>query len=229
MAKSLGTLKRYSLQEYWGDAFDTFASWLIQEEVLEMIGRDISVKLLPTPQDNVAAILKGGVLAKTAHNADVVLIQGQLHDVAYHDLGQLIASAAEMNVSSIVWIASTFPAECRKAVDWLNTLSQNGGNFYCAELELWRIDNSVPAANVHVVCQPRSLVGKTKPSQECIAKPIDTKEETPPRKDEANPKSPGDWPKKVHEKFSPSQQGHTSTQVKDDVAVRENFVYTKPL
>ncbi|WP_447970892.1 hypothetical protein [Nitrospira sp. M1] len=227
MAKSLGTLQRYNLQEYWGEEFDKFSSWLIQEEVLEMIGGSLSLKLLPTPQDNVAGILKGGVIAKTAHNADVVLIQGQLHDVAYHDLGQLIVSAAEMNVSSIIWIASTFPAECRKAVDWLNTLSHKG-SFYCAELELWRIDNSVPAANVHVVCQPGPLVGKTKPSQDSIGKPIDAKQETSPRKHEANPKSTDAWPKKAHGKFSPSQQEKASTQVKEDVAVRENFVYTKP-
>jgi len=227
MATSLGKLQRYNLQEFWGEEFGKFSSWLIQEDILEMIGEDIDLKLIPTKQNNSVSLPQGGVIAKNAKNADIIFIQGQLLDLTHNDFGQLISCAAEMNASSIVWVASNIPIEYRNAINWLNTMSRHDVSFYCAELELWRIDNSAPAANFHVVCQPRHLTGKVQDGQDFVVERVDAKQEVPLPKNTANPQKKGDWTKTNHGNLPPLPQGKSSTQVKEEVAVRENFVYTK--
>ena len=38
MAKPVGKLKKINLKEVWSNEVDGFASWLQQEEILEMLG-----------------------------------------------------------------------------------------------------------------------------------------------------------------------------------------------
>ncbi len=226
MAKSLGKLKRFNLQEYWGTEFDKFSSWLIQEEILEMIGETIALELAPAKHEIPGGMIKGGVVAKNMRNNALVLIQGQLGAITQSDFGKLISCAAGVEAAVVVWVASKIPSDHRKALDWLNVVSREHINFYGAELELWRIDDSAPAPNFNLVCQPTQWGravnseqddGDTTKSIEVEAEHLSPKKEV--RK--------GDWTKKPSEKFEAVPQDKSSAQSKEDIAVRENFVYTK--
>ncbi|GJL63419.1 MAG: hypothetical protein NPIRA04_20730 [Nitrospirales bacterium] len=227
MATSLGKLQRYNLQDFWGEEFEKFSSWLIQEDILGMIGEGIDLKLIPTKQDKLVSLPQGGVIAKNAKNADIIFIQGQLLELTHNDFGQLISCAAEVNASSIVWVASKIPIEYRSAINWLNTMSRHDVSFYCAELELWRIDNSAPAANFHVVCQPGQMTRKVQDGQDSVVERVAGKQEVPFANNAARSQKKGDWTKATHENLPPLPQGQSPAQVKEEVAVRENFVYTK--
>ncbi len=229
MAKSLGKLKRFNLQEYWGDEFDKFSLWLVQEEILEMIGEAIDVQLVPVNHDLSAIRLKGGVVAKNVKNDDIVLIQGQLDGITYSDFGQLIEAASSVDASVIVWVATKIPDEHKRGLDWLNGVSGENVSFYAAELELWRIDDSAPAPNFSLVCQPNPWGESVKPSQDAMKSSGLSVSEAPLSRQDDPPQRKGDWTKKPSEKLNPTQQGESSTQMKEDVAVRENFVYTKSL
>jgi len=227
MATSFGKLKRYTLREYWREECGKFSLWLTQEDILEMIGESIDLKLVPAKQGNSVGLPKGGVLAVNSQNTEIVLLQGQLHDLTHEDFGQLISCAAELRASAIVWIASKIPIEYRNAVDWLNAMARHHISFYCAELELWRIDNSAPAANFHVVCQPRPVTGKAKDGQDSIEGRQEERQELPLTKNNASPQGKGVWTKDNRENLPTSPQSKPLATVKEEVAVRENFVYTK--
>ncbi|GJL65149.1 MAG: hypothetical protein NPIRA05_01200 [Nitrospirales bacterium] len=227
MATSLGKLQRYTLQEFWGEEIGKFSAWLIQSEVLDMIGESLGFELIAAQQSASVNDSERHVMAKNAKNADPVLIQGQLNSLTHVDFGQLIACAAETNASTVVWVASVIPDEFKHAVDWLNAMSHNAVSFYCAELELWKIDNSAPAASFHVVCQPRSLTRQAKDVQGSIEERKAVKSEVPIATKTASPQRKGDWSKKNQETTYPSSQRQSSGSVKEEVAVRENFVYKK--
>ena len=234
MAKSLGKLKRFSLQEFWGEDFEKFSSWLIQEEILEMIGEAIEVELTPAKDDMPVGVLKGGVVAKNVKNDTYVIIQGQLAGITHGDFGKLITYAAGLDAAVVVWVASKIPDEHRKAFDWLNDVSREDISFYGAELELWRIDDSAPAPNFNLVCQPNQWARSLKLDHGEGAKldgedSEETEVEAPQEKKEPVAQRKGDWSKKPSEKPASSQSAKSPAQSKDGVSVRENFVYTKSL
>ena len=45
MAKPVGKLKKINLNEVWANEVDGFASWLQQEEILEMLGEALEISL----------------------------------------------------------------------------------------------------------------------------------------------------------------------------------------
>ncbi len=231
MTKSLGKLKRFNLQEYWGEEFDKFSSWLIQEEILEMIGGAIDLELVPAKLHIPEEIPKGGVVAKNAKNDDIVLIQGELDGITHCDFGKLLSSAAGVNAVTTVWVASKIPDEQRRGLDWLNEVSRDGIRFYGAELELWRIDDSAPAPNFSLVCQPNQWSRNIKPNQGHIEDlgTVDIDREAPQEIKESAPQRKGDWTKKPSEKIASSHSEDPPAQTKEEVSVRENFVYTKSL
>jgi hypothetical protein len=63
-------------------------------------------------------------------------------------------------------VGQEITAEIRQSLDWLNMVSRDDVNFYATELELWRIDDSVPAPNFNVVCQPNMWARQLKMGQE---------------------------------------------------------------
>ena len=234
MAKSLGKLKRFSLQEFWGEDLEKFSSWLIQEEILEMVGEAIDVELAPANVDMSGGVLKGGVIAKNVKNDACVIIQGQLSGITHSDFGKLITYAAGLDAAIVVWVASKISDEHRKAFDWLNNMSRDDISFYGAELELWRIDDSAPAPNFNLVCQPNQWARNLKlghdemtplESDESVEREVENHKE----KKEPVAQRKGDWSKKPSGNLSSSQSEKAPTKPKEGVSVRENFVYTKSL
>ena len=223
MAKSLGKLKRFNLQEYWGDEFGKFSTWLGQEEILEMIGESVGVELGRTGDKEPVLALKGGIVVRNIKTDDIVLIQGQLGSIHYDDVGKLIAVASDVDATMIIWIASKIPEDHQKALDWLNHISRNDVSFYGAELELWRIDDSAPAPNLSIVCRPNQWLRSLDDEDDTadMADQGNAELDIPQSKQELPSQRKGDWSKK------PTQQQKSSAQSKDDISIRENFVYTK--
>ena len=68
--------------------------------------------------------------------------------------------AAALDASAIVWIATAFTQEHRKALDWLNDNSAGDVAFYGVQIELWQIDESKPAIRFNVVSRPAGANSK---------------------------------------------------------------------
>lgn len=76
-------------------------------------------------------------------------------------LGQALTCASVLNVSVVVWIASAFTEEHKKALDWLNDHTASDISFYGVILELWQIDDSRSALVFNVISQSNEVIRQT--------------------------------------------------------------------
>lgn len=222
MGKPVGKLRKISLSEVWGNEADGFGSWLQQEEILEILGETIERALKPAGGEIPLSTLAGGVLAKDAKSGSYVIVLGHLEGISPDALGKLIMYSAGLDAKAVICIAQEISAEIRQTLDWLNAVSRDDVNFYGAELELWRIDDSVPAPNFHVVCQPNLWARQLKMGQEEAGDTGAAKaSEFPELKAKKEEVAKGMKDK------GPAPQGKLAIGGKDGVSVRQNFVYTK--
>ena len=222
MAKPVGKLRKINVSEVWANEVDGFAGWLQQDEILEMLGEALEVSLKPAGEDIPLDTFPGAVLAKDTKRGHYVLVLGHLDGISHESFGKLIMYAAGLEAKAIVCVGQEITAEIRQSLDWLNMVSRDDVNFYGTELELWRIDDSVPAPNFNLVCQPNMWARQLKMGQEDAETTSSSKakdeSESKPKKDEASK------PPKEKAAATPSKSGSGS---KDGVSVRQNFVYTK--
>ncbi len=226
MAKPVGKLRKINLSEVWANEVSGFGTWLQQEEILEMLGEAVELSLKPvadTPLDS----LVGGVLATDTKRGHNVLILGHLEGITPEAFGKLIMYAAGLEAKAMICVGQEITAEIRQSLNWLNMVSRDDVNFYAAELELWRIDDSVPAPNFNVVCEPNMWARQLKAGQDDGVAP-----EMAPAQEPASiptPKSEStkeESPKGAKDKAA-AAQGKPNAGSKDGVSVRQNFVYTK--
>jgi hypothetical protein len=222
MAKPVGKLRKISLNEVWGNEPEGFGSWLQQDEILQMLGEAIEIELKFAGGEIPLDTLKGGVLAKDVKRGNYVIVLGALGGVQPDTLGKLMIYAAGLDAKSIICVGQDISAEIRQTFDWFNAVSRDEVSVYAMELELWRIDDSVPAPNFNVVCQPNLWARQLKNGQEDGEhggqKPQEFSEPKPKKEE---------FPKVAKEKV-PAPQGKASPgPTKDGVSVRQNFVYTK--
>ena len=166
MAKLLGKLRQINPREFFGEETEAFSMWLAQDEILQMLGETIGFDIERNNGNTQVDVLKDAVLAKQASNNEHVIIIGQLQDTIYSDLGKLITYAAGLDATAVIWIGSKIPQEHRKALEWLNQVTQESLNFYGTEMELWQIDDSAPAPKFSLVCEPNSRPKSIKFGQE---------------------------------------------------------------
>ncbi len=225
MAKPVGKLKKISLNEVWSNDVDGFASWLQQDEILEMLGEALEIPLQPAGGEISLDTLVGGVLAKDAKRGHYVIIFGHLGGMSSEAFGKLIMYAAGLEAKALICVGQEITAEIRQSLDWLNMVSRDDVNFYATEVELWRIDDSVPAPNFNVVCQPNMWARQLKMGQE---EGDSAGSSTSKDKDLPETKSKKEDPSKSSTKEKAgTAQGKSGPGSKDGVSVRQNFVYTK--
>ncbi len=224
MAKPVGKLRKISLSEVWANEVDGFATWLQQEEILEMLGETLELSLKFAGGDAPLDSLAGGVLVKDAKSGHYVIVLGHLDEITSESLGKMIMYAAGLEAKAIICVGQEITAEIRQSLDWLNMVSRDDVNFYATELELWRIDDSVPAPNFNVVCQPNMWARQLKAGQE-----PEQAESTNPSvpQDNQEPKPQKEEPSKASKEKAETPQAKPGPAPKDGVSVRQNFVYTK--
>ncbi len=226
MAKPVGKLRKINLSEVWANEVDGFATWLQQEEILEMLGETLELSLKFAGGDAPLDTLAGGVLVKDVKSGHYVIVLGHLDEINPESLGKMIMYAAGLEAKAIICVGQEITAEIRQSLDWLNMVSRDDVNFYATELELWRIDDSVPAPNFNVVCQPNMWARQLKAGQEPESEKAEQTSASMP-KDTSEPKpKKEETPKATKEKEAPAQ-GKPGPAPKDGVSVRQNFVYTK--
>ena len=101
-------------------------------------------------------------------------------------------------------------------------VSRDDVNFYATELELWRIDDSVPAPNFNVVCQPNMWARQLKMGQEEGESSVSSKSQNSSDSKAKKEDSSRGAKEKVE-----TGEGTQGSGSKDGVSVRQNFVYTK--
>ncbi len=158
--------KQISPRKMWPNEATNFTPWLVDhidelnEKIgmeLEVVGREVSVG--PYSAD---------ILAKDITSNNYVVIENQLEKTNHDHLGKSITYASALNAKTIIWIATDFTEEHKKAFDWLNDNTIEDLAFWAIQLELWQVGEDTASMRLNIVCKPNSDVKaiKTKSNSE---------------------------------------------------------------
>jgi hypothetical protein len=98
------------------------------------------------------------ILAKDTLTGNYVVIENRIGKTDHDHLGKAITYASVLNASTIIWVATEFTQEHKKAIDWLNDHTQEDISVYGVQIELWQIDDSKPALRFNVISSPNGAV-----------------------------------------------------------------------
>ena len=150
----MGQLHRVDLRDVWLSEPQDFTPWLAQENNLKILGDALGIELELEAQEKSVGPFRADILCRSLDDDSLVLIENQLEKTDHIHLGQLLTYAAGLQSVTSVWIAANFTEEHRAALDWLNQVTNESVRFFGLEIELWQIDESVPAPKFNVVSKP---------------------------------------------------------------------------
>lgn len=152
----LGEIKKVQLRKIWKNEAYDFTPWLAEN--LEQISEAIGLELEFEEKEVSVGPFSADILAKDTGTGKFVVIENQLEKTNHDHLGKCITYASVLDASAVIWIASKFTDEHKKALDWLNDHTSDEIGFYGIKVELWQIDNSQPAVKFNVVSEPNIAV-----------------------------------------------------------------------
>lgn len=152
----LGILKTVTARQKWNNEARDFTPWLAKniKALNEALGLELEVENVEVQCGPYSA----DILAKDTGTDKYVVIENQLEKTNHDHLGKAITYASVLDASTIVWIATDFTEEHKKALDWLNDHTSDEISFYGVQVELWQIDNSNPALKFNVISKPNEAV-----------------------------------------------------------------------
>ena len=150
----LGRLEKLDLRTYWRKEDTEFTPWLAREENIQLLSETIGIELEVKSQEKNVGPFRADILCTDTTDDHFVLIENQLERTDHSHLGQLMTYAAGLDVVTVIWIAQRFTEEHRAALDWLNRITDDSINFFGIEIELYRIDDSIPAPMFNIVSKP---------------------------------------------------------------------------
>jgi hypothetical protein len=152
----LGILKNVATRVRWANEARDFTPWLAQNisAINDAVGIELEVENIEVKCGPYSA----DILAKDTATSKYVVIENQLEKTNHDHLGKAITYASVLDASTVIWIATNFTAEHKKALDWLNDHTSDEISFYGVQVELWQIDNSNPAVKFNVISKPNLAV-----------------------------------------------------------------------
>lgn len=152
---NLGKIERISdLRTVWAHEALDFSKWLAEEENLAMLSDTIGIDVIFSELESSVGNFNVDIFATEEGSARKIVIENQLEDTDHDHLGKIITYAAGKSAEVIIWIVKRAKDEHRQAVEWLNQHTDENIGIFLLEIELWRIDNSAPAAKFNVVERP---------------------------------------------------------------------------
>lgn len=152
----LGILKTVAPRQKWINEARDFTPWLSNN--IEELGNALGLELEVENIEVAVGPYSADILAKDTGTGQYVVIENQLEKTNHDHLGKAITYASVLDASTIIWIATDFTPEHRKALDWLNDHTSENISIYGVQLELWQIDDSKAALKFNVVCKPNDAV-----------------------------------------------------------------------
>ncbi len=154
MSTPLGKLEIVDPRKLWSSESAHFTPWLASPENIARLGEALGIELEVEAVEVAVGPYSADILARDSATGSYVVIENQLGKTDHDHLGKALTYAATLGATAVVWIATNFTTEHRKALDWLNDSTAEGFWFYGVSLELWQIDGSNPAVRFNVLTRP---------------------------------------------------------------------------
>lgn len=151
---AVGKLVGVDVRRAWPHEALAFTPWLAAnlDELSDVIGIPLELQGTEVQVGGFAA----DILATDATNGTGVLIENQLTGSDHKHLGQIMTYLAGLDVSAVVWIATSFTEPHLSAIKWLNDHSDDGFAFIAVRLSAVRIGDSAIAPMLTVEARPNN-------------------------------------------------------------------------
>ncbi len=152
---NLGRIKRIEdLRTIWPHEARDFSKWLAKEENLSLLSDEIGIDIVLEELESAVGDFSVDLYAREEGSPRRIIIENQLEDTNHDHLGKIITYASGKGAEVIVWIVKHARDEHRQAIEWLNQHTDENIGFFLVEIELWKINDSVPAPKFNVVERP---------------------------------------------------------------------------
>ena len=141
---ALGKIELVDLRSVWSSEALDFTPWLAEVENIAFLGDALRLNLKVKAQEKRVGRFLADIVCRDIATDSWVLIENQLERSDHRHLGQILTYAAglELEAATVVWIAPAFCEEHRKALRWLNGITDERFRFFGVTLELLRISGS---------------------------------------------------------------------------------------
>ncbi len=153
----LGTFKSLDLRKTWPNEANHFTPWLAEEENIATLGEALGLELAVESIEVAVGPYSADILARDTATDRFVVIENQLGKTNHDHLGKYITYGSVLDASAVVWIAGDFTEQHQKALSWLNEYTSDDLAFYGVRLEVWQIDESLPAVRFNVLSRPAHI------------------------------------------------------------------------
>jgi hypothetical protein len=155
MEKKLGKLERVKdLRGIWPNEARDFTVWLSKEENLALLSNTIGINIVPEERESSVGDFSVDLFATEEGTNRKIIIENQLEDTNHDHLGKIITYASGKDAEVIIWIVKRARDEHKQAIEWLNQHTDDNIGFFLLEIELWKIEGSLPAVKLNVVERP---------------------------------------------------------------------------
>lgn len=153
MKTPLGKLERIPLRNAWAHEAGEFTPWLAQAENLTLLAESLGLgELELVGTEHPVGDFKVDILC--TDDGGKVIIENQLEKTDHSHLGQILTYAAGVGARKVIWLAESFRTEHVAALEFLNQHTTDELDLFAAEIELWRIGDSLMAPSFNVVVKP---------------------------------------------------------------------------
>lgn len=148
--------KQINPRRMWPNEALNFTPWLAEN--ISELGEKIGMELEVVGQEVSVGPYSADILAKDINTDSYIVIENQLEKTNHDHLGKSITYASALNAKTIVWIATDFTEEHKKALDWLNDNTNEDLSFWGIQLELWQIAEDTASMRLNIVSTPSTNV-----------------------------------------------------------------------
>lgn len=151
----LGKIEKIDdLRTVWKHEAHDFSKWLAREENLSLLSEAIGIDMVLKETESSVGSFSVDLFASEEGTGRKIIVENQLEDTDHDHLGKIITYASGKGAEVIVWIVKRARDEHRQAVEWLNQHTDENIGFFLVEIELWRINDSLPAPKFTIIEKP---------------------------------------------------------------------------
>lgn len=147
-------IKIDDLRTIWKHEARDFSKWLAQEDNLALLGETIGIDIILKETESSVGSFSVDLFATEAGTGRKIIIENQLEDTNHDHLGKIITYASGKGAEIIIWIVKRARDEHIQAIEWLNQHTDENIGFFLIEIELWKINDSVPAPKFSIIEKP---------------------------------------------------------------------------
>lgn len=152
---TLGKIERIDdLRTIWAHEARDFTKWLAQEDNLALLSDAIGINIALEERESSVGDFNVDLYATEVGTGRRIIIENQLEFSNHDHLGKIITYASGKGAEVIVWIVKHARDEHKNAIEWLNQHTDENIGFFLIEIELWKINDSLPAPKFNVVEKP---------------------------------------------------------------------------